>query len=56
MGLHMFWMQVYIAAIRAGNGPHYAEQVANLAIQSFKRLDVDKHEVRPADAPPYRPV
>jgi hypothetical protein len=42
MGIHEFWMQVYISAIRASNGPHYAEEIADQALQSFKRLDVDR--------------
>jgi len=41
MGIHGFWMNVYIAAIRAGESPMRAKYCADEAVKAFKALDVD---------------
>lgn len=42
MGLHGFWMNIYIAAIRSGQTTMWAKHAADQAVRDFKTLDVDK--------------
>ena len=42
MGIHEFWMQVYIAVIQAGGSSTTAKFTANDAVKAFRNLDVDK--------------
>ena len=42
MGIHEFWMQVYLNVVRAGGSSSMAKFAANDGVKAFRELDVDR--------------